>query len=142
MVAGNDTLDYAVIKFDPAKVAPVANYNGFVINGVGPNPVFGQVACKQGRTTGNSCGVTWGMGQDPGTLVMQVCGRPGDSGAPVTVDNLLVGMIHGAFSDALPDCVIKYIPLHTPAVVMSFPAILADINAKNRPGAGFVPVPA
>jgi hypothetical protein len=142
MVTGSDALDYAVIKFDPAKVAPVANYNGFVISGIGQNPVFGQVACKQGRTTGNSCGVTWGMGQTPGTLVMQVCGRPGDSGAPVTVDNLLVGMIHGAFSDALPDCVIKYIPLHTPAVVMSFPAILADINAKKRPGAGFVPVPA
>ena len=140
MVAGNDNLDYAVIKFDPAKVAPVANYNGFVISGIGPDPTFGQIACKQGRTTGNSCGVTWGMGQDPGTIVMQVCGRPGDSGAPVTVNNLLVGMIHGAFSDALPDCVIKYIPLHTPAVVMDFNSILADINAKNRPGAGFVPV--
>ena len=129
MVAGNDTLDYAVIKFDPAKVAPVANYNGFVINGVGPDPVFGQIACKQGRTTGNSCGVTWGMGQDPGTIVMQVCGRPGDSGAPVTVDNLLVGMIHGAFSDNLPGCVIKYIPLHTPAVVMS---INADPGRHQR----------
>lgn len=60
MVAGNDALDYAVIKFDPAKVAPVANYGGFIINGIGPEPVFGQIACKQGRTTGNSCGVTWG----------------------------------------------------------------------------------
>ena len=142
MVSGNDNLDYAVIKFDPAKVAPVANYNGFVIGGIGPDPAFGQIACKQGRTTGNSCGVTWGMGQQPGTIVMQVCGRPGDSGAPVTVNNLLVGMIHGAFSDNLPTCVIKYIPLHTPAVVMDFNAILADINAKNRPGSGFVPVPA
>ena len=140
MVAGNDKLDYAVIKFDPARVAPVSTYNGFVISGIGPDPTFGQVACKQGRTTGNSCGVTWGMGQDPGTIVMQVCGRPGDSGAPVTVNNLLVGMIHGAFTDALPDCIIKYIPLHTPAVVMDFNSILADINAKNRPGAGFVPV--
>jgi hypothetical protein len=141
MVAGNDTLDYAVIRFDPAKVAPVANYNGFVINGIGPDPAFGEIACKQGRTTGNSCGVTWGMGQAPGTIVMQVCGRPGDSGAPVTVNNLLVGMIHGAFSDNLPTCVIKYIPLHTPAVVMDFNSILADVTAKNRPGAGFVPVP-
>ena len=141
MVGGNDNLDYAVIKFDPAKVIPVANYNGFVINGVGPDPAFGQIACKQGRTTGNSCGVTWGMGQAAGTIVMQVCGRPGDSGAPVTVDNLLVGMIHGAFSDNLPTCIIKYIPLHTPAVVMSFNSILADINSKNRPGAGFVPQP-
>jgi hypothetical protein len=142
MVTGNDNLDYAVIKFDPAKVAPVAVYNGFQINGIGPDPTFGQIACKQGRTTGNSCGVTWGMGQNPGTIVMQVCGNPGDSGAPVTVDNLLVGMIHGAFSDNLPTCIIKYIPLHTPAIVMSFNSALSDINSRNRPGTGFVPEPA
>ncbi len=142
MVAGNDVLDYAVIKFDPAKVTPVANYNGFLITGIGPDPSFGQVACKQGRTTGNSCGVTWGMGQDPGTIVMQVCGQPGDSGAPVTVNNQLIGMIHGAFSDNLPSCITKYIPLHTPAVVTSFNAVLGDINAKHRPGAGFTPLPA
>jgi hypothetical protein len=141
MVSGNDNLDYAVIKFDPAKVTPVANYNGFVISGIGPDPAFGEIACKQGRTTGNSCGVTWGPGQDPGTIVMQVCGQPGDSGAPVTVNNQLVGMIHGAFSDNLPTCVIKYIPLHTPAVVMSINADIADINAKHRPGAGFSPLP-
>jgi len=141
MVAGNDNLDYAVIKFDPAKVTPVADYNGFVIDGIGRDPAFGQIACKQGRTTGNSCGVTWGPGQDPGTIVMQVCGQPGDSGAPVTVNNLLVGMIHGAFTDSLPTCIIKYIPLHTPAVVQSFSAIMADIDAKHRAGAGFLPVP-
>lgn len=140
MVAGNGPLDYAVIQFDPAKVAPVADYGGFLINGIGPDPAFGQIACKQGRTTGNSCGVTWGPGQDPGTIVMQVCGQPGDSGGPVVVNNLLVGMIHGAFSEKLPTCVIKYIPLHTPAVVESINAVLADLNAKNRPGAGFVPV--
>jgi hypothetical protein len=142
MVAGNDNLDYAVIRFDPDKVTPVANFDGFVIDGIGPDPAFGQLACKQGVTTGNSCGVTWGPGQDPGTIVMQVCGRQGDSGAPVTVDNLLVGMIHGAFSEDLPTCVVKYIPLHTPAVVMSINAVLADLEAKGRPGAGFVPVPA
>lgn len=140
MVAGNDILDYAVIQFDPAKVAPIADYNGFPIDGIGPDPAFGQIACKQGRTTGNSCGVTWGPGQDPGTIVMQVCGQPGDSGAPVTVNGLLVGMIHGAFSENLPTCITKYIPLHTPAVVVSINAVLADVNAKNRPGAGFVPV--
>jgi hypothetical protein len=140
MVAGNDILDYAVIQFDRAKVTPVADYNGYLIDGIGPDPAFGQIACKQGRTTGNSCGVTWGPGQDPGTIVMQVCGQPGDSGAPVTVNNLLVGMIHGAFSENLPTCITKYIPLHTPAVVVSINAVLADVNAKNRPGAGFVPV--
>jgi hypothetical protein len=140
MVAGNEALDYAVIEFDPAKVQPVNTVNGFAIDGIGPDPAFGQVACKLGRTTGYTCGVTWGPGQDPGTIVDQVCGQPGDSGAPVTVDNRLVGMIHGAFSDNLPTCVVKYVPLHTPAVTVSINAVLGDVAAKNRPGAGFVPV--
>lgn len=141
MVAGNDGLDYAVIRFDRAKVTPTSNVNGFVIDGLGPDPAFGDIACKLGRTTGYSCGVTWGPGKDPGTIVNQVCGQPGDSGAPVTVNNKLVGMIHGAFSDAMPTCVVKFIPLHTPAVTMSFNTQLADIVAKGRPGSGFVPIP-
>ena len=141
MVAGNDALDYAVIKFDPAKVQPVDTVSGFRIDGLAADPKFGDIACKLGRTTGSSCGVTWGPGKDPGTIVNQVCGQPGDSGAPVTVDNHLVGMIHGAFSEELPTCVTQYVPLHTPAVTMSINAVLADIVAKDRPGSGFVPVP-
>ncbi|MDT5076571.1 MAG: hypothetical protein QOJ80_1208 [Mycobacterium sp.] len=140
MVAGNEGLDYAVVEFDPQKVQPVNTVNGFEIDGLGPDPAFGQVACKLGRTTGSSCGVTWGPGDQPGTILNQVCGQPGDSGAPVTVDNQLVGMIHGAFSNDLPTCVTQYIPLHTPAVTMSMNSVLADVNAKNRPGAGFVPI--
>jgi hypothetical protein len=140
MVAGNEGLDYAVVEFDPQKVQPVNTVNGFEIDGLGPDPAFGQVACKLGRTTGSSCGVTWGPGDQPGTILNQVCGQPGDSGAPVTVDNQLVGMIHGAFSNDLPTCVTQYVPLHTPAVTMSMNSVLADINAKNRPGAGFVPI--
>ncbi|OFB36456.1 peptidase [Mycolicibacterium sp. (ex Dasyatis americana)] len=140
MVAGNDNLDYAVIQFDPAKVTPTNNVNGFQIDGLGPDPAFGEIACKLGRTTGYSCGVTWGPGQDPGTIVNQVCGQPGDSGAPVTVNNRLVGMIHGAYTEELPTCVVKFVPLHTPAVTMSFNTQLADITAKNRPGTGFVPI--
>jgi len=140
MVAGNDGLDYAVIQFDPAKVQPVNSIDGFEIDGLGPDPAFGENACKLGRTTGQSCGVTWGPGDKPGTILNQVCGQPGDSGAPVTVNNMLVGMIHGAFSEDLPTCVVKFIPLHTPAVTMSMTSILADIDAKNRPGSNFVPV--
>ncbi|MBN9636202.1 MAG: serine protease [Actinobacteria bacterium] len=140
MVAGSQPLDYAVIEFDPAKVQPLSNVNGFQIDGIGPDPAFGQVACKLGRTTGYTCGVTWGPGQDPGTIVDQVCGQPGDSGAPVTVNNKLVGMIHGAFSDDLPTCVVKYVPLHTPAVTVSINAVIADLDAKSRPGAGYVPI--
>src|SRR5258708_11262126 len=131
MVAGNDTLDYAVIQFDPQKVQPVNNVKGFEIDGIGPDPSFGDIACKLGRTTGYSCGVTWGPGEQPGTIVNQVCGQPGDSGAPVTVNNRLVGMIHGAFSGDLPTCVVKYVPLHTPAVTVSINSVLADITAKN-----------
>jgi hypothetical protein len=142
MVSGNDNLDYAVIQFDPNKVAPVSNFKGFQITGIGPDPRFGQVACKLGRTTGYTCGVTWGPGDQPGTIVNQVCGRPGDSGAPVTVDNKLVGMIHGAFTNDLPTCVVKFVPLHTPAVTESMNAVLGDVTARNRPGAGFVPVAA
>lgn len=140
MVAGNEGLDYAVIQFDPKLVRPVAEVNGFRIDGIGPDPVFGEVACKLGRTTGYSCGVTWGPGEQPGTIVNQVCGQPGDSGAPVTVNNELVGMIHGAFSQDLPTCVVKFVPLHTPAVTMSINSVLADIAAKGRTGSGFVPV--
>jgi len=140
MVAGNDGLDYAVIEFDPQKVDPVNSIDGFEIDGLGPDPSFGEVACKLGRTTGQSCGVTWGPGDKPGTILNQVCGQPGDSGAPVTVNNLLVGMIHGAFSEDLPTCVVKFVPLHTPAVTMSMTSVLDDINAKNRPGSGFVPI--
>nr|WP_099024889.1 S1 family peptidase [Mycolicibacterium palauense] len=140
MVAGNDGLDYAVIKFDRDKVTPTNIVDGFVIDGLGPDPKFGDIACKLGRTTGYSCGVTWGPGQDAGTIVNQVCGGPGDSGAPVTVNNKLVGMIHGAFSEELPGCIVKYIPLHTPAVTMSINTQLADIEAKGRPGSGFVPI--
>ena len=140
MVAGNEGLDYAVIQFDPAKVQPVNSIDGFEIDGLGPDPAFGENACKLGRTTGFSCGVTWGPGDKPGTIINQVCGQPGDSGAPVTVNNQLVGMIHGAFSEDLPTCVVKFIPLHTPAVTMSMTAVLGDVDAKNRPGSGFVPV--
>lgn len=140
MVAGNDILDYAVIEFDRAKVNPVSEINGFRIDGLAPDPRFGDVACKLGRTTGYSCGVTWGPGTEPGTILNQVCGGPGDSGGPVTVNNRLVGMLHGAFSESLPTCVVKFIPLHTPAVTMSFNTQLGDITAKGRPGSGFVPV--
>lgn len=82
MVAGNDVLDYAVIQFDRQKVRPVSEVNGFRIDGLGPDPVFGEVACKLGRTTGYSCGVTWGPGEQPGTIVNQVCGQPGTPERP------------------------------------------------------------
>jgi hypothetical protein len=60
--------------------------------------------------------------------------------APVTVNNRLVGMIHGAFTADLPTCIVKFIPLHTPAVTMSMNAVIGDVTNRNRPGSGFVPI--
>ena len=50
----------------------------------------------------------------PGTILNQVCGQPGDSGAPVSLNDRLVGMIQGAVTEDLPTCIVKFIPLHTP----------------------------
>ena len=137
-VAGNDALDYAVIQFDPAKVTPVNNVDGFQIDGSGPTRGRrGRVQARpDDRLVWRRLGTRPGAGHDRQPGVRQ----PGDSGAPVTVNNRLVGMIHGAFAEELPTCIIKYIPLHTPAVAMSINTQLADIVAKNRPGSGFVPV--
>ena len=141
MVAGNDGLDYAVIQFDPAKVHAGGQLQRLRRSTASDRTRrSAQVACKLGRTTGYSCGVTWGPGQDPGTIVNQVCGQPGDSGAPVTVNNKLVGMIHGAFTEDLPTCVIKFIPLHTPAVTMSINAVLATSPPRTGRAPGFVPI--
>ena len=76
----------------------------------------------------------------PATILNQVC-RARRLGAPVTVNNRLVGMIHGAFTpDLLPTCIVKFIPLRNPAVTMSMNAVIGDVINRNRPGSGFVPI--
>ena len=75
----------------------------------------------------------------PGTILNRVCGAR-RLGAPVTVNNRLVGMIHGAFTADLPTCIVKFIPLDTSAVTMSMNAVTGDVTNRNRPGSGFVPI--
>ena len=55
------------------------------------------------------------------------------------IDGIGGALCRRSVQGGLPTCVVKFIPLHTPAVTMSINAILADLAAKNRPGAGFVP---
>ena len=43
----------------------------------------------------------------PATILNQVC-RAWRLGAPVTTDNRLVGIIHGAFTADLPTCIVKF----------------------------------
>lgn len=137
VVASDGGLDYAVIKLDPAKVAPTANFAGFPINGIGPDPDFREPACTQGAATGNVCGHI-GSIRGPGPKVtMHAPFQSGDDGRPVTCDGLLVGLVYEGYvipgdlqgSPAIPDT-----HFH------KFSAILDDVNAKGGPGAGFTPV--
>jgi hypothetical protein len=135
VVAIDDDLDYEVIKFDPAKVTPIADFAGFAINGIGPNPGFGQGACEQSSVTGNACTyITAPAGANPATVTLKTPWHPDDYGAPVTVNDLLVGMIRRGRAMSL-----NVIP--TRPIVVLISAILDDVNAKGGPGAGFGPVP-
>lgn len=136
VVASNDDLDYAVIKFDPSKVTPISDFDGFAINGVGPNPGFGQGACMQSRATGRTCTyfTAPAIGK-PAAMTLKTPWNPDNDGAPVTSNDLLVGMIRDGSATSL-----NVIPTRPIAVLIN--AILDDVNAKGGPGAGFSPIPA
>lgn len=138
VVAVEDSLKYAVIKFDPAHVTPTANFAGFAINGLGPDPGFRQPACTDGVATGIQCngGITTLPGPGPGRNMARATFEPGDEGRPVTTDDLLFGMAYRGYTDVsawgytIPE-----------STVVLLTAILNDVNAKDGPGAGFSPVP-
>jgi hypothetical protein len=141
VVAADDSLKYAVIKFDPAQVTPTANFAGFAINGIGPDPDFRRPACTDGAATGNQCGkITTIPGPGPGRNMAGATFQPGDEGRPVTADNLLIGIAYRGWVTT-PD--LLYGGGNKPeATVVLISAILNDVNAKGGPGAGFSPVPA
>lgn len=136
VAAANGDLDYAVIKFDPAAVTPTANFAGFTINGIGPDPDYRHPACKLGGATGAFCGGIGSLSGPGSRMSMPGLFQPGDDGGPVTSDNLLIAMIIGG----------KFLPanLHGGPYqfthLVKFSAILGDVNAKGGPGAGFAPV--
>jgi hypothetical protein len=137
---GKDTLDYAVIKFDPGKVVPINNFDGFAINGIGPDPVLGQPECIRGAATGQACGsVNVTAINRPSSVIAELPtgnAQPGDEGAPVTVDGQLVGLFRsgsGVFHPTTFQSASRF-------VFTLFSAILNDVNAKGVPGAGFSPI--
>lgn len=127
----NHDLDYAVIQFDPAKVIPVNHVDAITITNLGLPATFPQLVCKEGRTTGNTCGVAWGdiFGTATQTWT-QLCVVEGDSGAPVVSGTTLVGMVNAYLAVA---CV-------GPEVGTTITAVTSDLNARHLPGAGFRPV--
>nr|WP_234807981.1 S1 family peptidase [Mycolicibacillus trivialis] len=150
VAAADAGLDYAVIRFDAAKVAPIPDFAGFAIDGIGPDAAPGQQACKNSRINGVDCvTVSAAPAPEPHTVLLHVCGDPGDSGAPVTVGDLLVGMMRGGFPGGIrcpekhvvASSVVRKIPDRAQPAVTSITAIIGDVNAKGGPGAGFVPVP-
>ncbi|MFE6920235.1 serine protease [Nocardia sp. NPDC057663] len=127
----NEKMDYAVITFDPAAVVPVNRVGNTTITGTGGPAQFPAIACKEGRTTGQTCGITWGDPlQSNIATVTQICVISGDSGGPVVVGTTLVGMVNGYF----------YVPCIGPEVGMNITDILGDIDARGGVGAGFRPI--
>ncbi|RJO69035.1 hypothetical protein D5S18_30615 [Nocardia panacis] len=136
-------LDYAVIEFDAAKVIPVRTVGVTTIEGLGAAPGPGGTVCANGRSSGSSCGVVWGVLD--GTTINQGCSKPGDSGGPVMVGDRLVGMNQGRLTGLGPigfdvPCLIAAIPYHSPAFFAPIDQILADIDARGGVGAGFRPI--
>jgi hypothetical protein len=139
----NDYLDYAVITFDPTKVTPIANFAGFAINGIGPDPAPDQPVCKQGGATGNDCGyIRPFLDSRPDRPAARIAAswQPGDDGTPVTSDGLLVAMIHNGFILPATGPFIIGHPEQSENRVIYISAILDDANGGGGPGAGFTPI--
>ncbi|NNH73892.1 serine protease [Nocardia uniformis] len=130
-VYSNHELDYAVIEFQPGRVIPVNRIGNVAITNLGAPPQFPMIVCKEGRTTGNTCGLTWGdvFGTNYETWT-QMCVVEGDSGAPVVVGSTLVGMVNAYLALAC----------FGPEVGTNMTAIMDDINARGGTGAGYRPI--
>lgn len=145
VVVANGSLNYAVIKFDPAAVTPVHDFAGFAINGIGPDPAPNQPVCKQGGATGNDCGHTSPLlnsRPDHPTSRIAASWQPGDDGSPITSNDLLVAMVYDGFILPATGPFIVGHPEQPESRVIMFSAILNDVDANGGSGAGFTPVPA
>ncbi|WP_433192960.1 S1 family peptidase [Nocardia sp. CA-107356] len=127
----NSDMDYAVIVFDPGKVVPVNRVGNTTITGLGGPVQFPDIACKQGYTTGQTCGLGYGdVFQSTNWAWTQICVLPGDSGGPIVVGTTLVGMVNGYLT----------VPCLGPMLGGNMAAIIEDINARGDTGAGFHPI--
>ncbi|NNH70259.1 peptidase S1 [Nocardia uniformis] len=110
-------LDYAVIVFDKSMVIPTATIGDTTIRRIAEPPPPGTVLCKQGVTTGRTCGVM--IGTIGPYILNTVTEFTGDSGAPIVVDDAVVGIqwVTGAAS--------------------SMTAIMADLDSRGGVGSGF-----
>ncbi|MBY6539358.1 serine protease [Rhodococcus sp. BP-349] len=120
-------LDYAVIEFDRGRVAPTNRVGNVTITGVGAPSTFPGIMCKEGRTTGNTCGITYGELFQNDRTYTQICVQQGDSGGPVVAGTTLVGMVNAYLG----------IPCIGPEVGTNIQTVLDDINRGGGVGTGF-----
>ncbi|WP_051406784.1 serine protease [Nocardia sp. CNY236] len=127
----NHDLDYAVIQFTPGTIVPVNRIGNVTITEIGAPATFPQIVCKEGRTTGNTCGIAWGdVFRTNVETWSQMCVVEGDSGAPVVTGTTLVGMVNAYLAVAC----------FGPEVGTNMSAIMTDLNARGGAGAGYVPI--
>ncbi|MGW4351353.1 S1 family peptidase [Nocardia sp. NPDC004582] len=138
----DEEMDWAIIVFNPERVIPTRQVAQSVINSVGAPPQIGENVCKNGRTTGFTCGPVW---ETKSTYFRsQVCANHGDSGAPVLRGDQLVGMVvagtdfrAGPITVELPLCTGGGNLIHEPELSTNITAVLADIDHHGGAGAGF-----
>ncbi|MEU6188527.1 serine protease [Nocardia sp. NPDC047038] len=126
----NNDMDYAVIVFEPDKVVPVSRVGNTTIAQVGGPAQFPDIACKEGYSTGHTCGLTYGDVLESGWTWTQICVVPGDSGGPVVVGTTLVSMVNAYVT----------VPCLGPQLGTKMTAIIDDVDARGGPGAGFRPI--
>lgn len=127
----NVDLDYAVIVFEPDRVTPVSRVGNTTITQVGGPAKFPDIACKEGYSTGQTCGLTYGDVLEPGTWTWtQICVVPGDSGGPVVVGTTLVSMVNAYVT----------VPCLGPQLGTKMTTVIEDVDARGGPGAGFRPI--
>lgn len=134
VVAANGGLGYAVIKFDAPDLIPASDYAGIAINGLGPDVVSDSFVCKWGPTTPGYCNRIRRDGWPDVSMIGQF--EAGDVGAPVTMDGRLVGLVYGGDSAWVG----RHLPPLPVTYLTKFSAIMADVNASDGPGSGFVPI--
>lgn len=120
--------DIAVIDLDDAKVLPLQEVGGLAITGIADTaPVFGEEVCKNGRSTGVTCGIVWGT--DNQQILEHSCSVGGDSGGAVVRGNELVGLISGGprpwCNEPLPS------PFHAPNWSTEINAGLEKVQADT-----------
>ncbi len=142
VTAKSEDLDWAVIEFDAARVVATRQVTQSVINGVAAGPGVGDNVCKNGRTTGYTCGIVWETHQ--AWFASHVCADHGDSGAPVLRGDQLIGMVVagkdfqvGPVTVPLPSCQGAGDVIHQPDAATTIQIVLRDIDRTGGPGSGF-----